>query len=310
MLDIIFLPGFSTAEQVSDVSGRGVGMDVVKNNIAAVSGTVETVENISMDDLKAYYDSFISPSISTLMIVGDVNKDQILESFSALADAWEAKDVTIPEVDVEYTAQPSKIYIVDFPGAKQSVIRIGSLYKPVDHNDYYASTVANYKLGGSFNGNLNMILREEKGFTYGARSYFDLNNTYGVFAASSSVRSDATLESVEIFRDEMAKYREGIPAEDLEFTKDALLKSNALNYETLGAIQGMLYEINEFDLPVDYIDTEQNILKNMTLEQHKELCQKYINPDEMFYVIIGDAASQMKPLEKVGYGKPEVISLD
>lgn len=274
------------------------------------SGTVESVEGITIDDLKSYYNTYVSPSVSTLMIVGDVDKAKTEKAFSIIAENWTPKQVEIPSVHVDNSAGKAKIYFVDFPGAKQSVIRIGNLYTPDDMFDNYAATVANYKLGGSFNGILNMILREEKGYTYGARSNFSLNNTYGSFDASSSVRSDATFESVKIFHDEMAKYREGISMEDLEFTKNALLKSNALNYETLRALQSMLGDINEFDLPADYIEKEQDILRNMTLEQHKELCQKYIRPEEMIYVIVGDASTQMKPLEKIGFGKPEMISID
>jgi zinc protease len=190
------------------------------------------------------------------------------------------------------------------------VIRIGGRYMPEDHFDHFAATVANYKLGGAFNGRLNMILREEKGFTYSARSGFNHNNVYGTFIANSSVRSDATLESVQIFHDEMADYREGIPAEDLEFTKSALLKSNARNYETLGALQGILRDINSYDLPVDYIAKEQEILKKMTLEEHSEICRRYIDPESMFYVVVGDAATQLEPLTALGFGQPELITVN
>ncbi len=273
------------------------------------SGTVETVESITLDDLKSYYQHNISPNIATLMIVGDVDKAETENTFRGLAEAWEPVDVSFPEFNVPAENPESKIYVVDFPGAKQSVIQIGNRYNPEDHFDHYAATVANYKLGGAFNGVLNIILREEKGFTYGARSGFSLNNTYGTFTASSSVRSDATLESVEIFRDEMARYREGISEEDLEFTKNALLKSNAREYETLWALQGILQQINSYDLPEDFIAREQEILRSMTLEDHKALCQKYIDPQKMFYVVVGDAASQIEPLKKAGFGKPELITV-
>src|SRR5690606_2891221 len=105
-------------------------------------------------------------------------------------------------------------------------------------------------------GVLNMILREEKGFTYGARSGFNGFQNHGNFTASSSVRSDATLESVNIFKTEIEKYREQLHEEDLQFTKDALLKSYALKYETLGALQGMLREISTYDLPANYAEQE------------------------------------------------------
>ena len=124
------------------------------------------------------------------------------------------------------------IYFVDVPGAKQSVISIGCPSIPRTDPDFYPAYVANYKLGGSFNGILNLILREEKGFTYGARSGFNGARNYGTFTASSMVRTNSTLESVTIFKTEMEKYRESIPQEYVDFTKSALLK--AMRYfETL-----------------------------------------------------------------------------
>ncbi len=276
----------------------------------SVSGTVESVEMITMDDLKDYYKNYFSPSVASLIVVGDIDKVSAEASFKPLSDAWEAKFVKAPGQEINASTAASKIYFVDFPGAKQSVIRIGHLYEPGDHYENYAAMIANYKLGGSFNGVLNMILREEKGFTYGARSDFSHSKTYGTFSASSSVRSDATLESVSIFRDEINKYLEGISKEDMVFTRDAMLKSNARYYETLGALQGMLQEIYDYDLPDDHVYREEEILKSMTPEQHREICKKYIHPDNMFYVVVGDAASQLEPLKKIGLGEPELLKVD
>ena len=121
------------------------------------------------------------------------------------------------------------------------------------------------------------------------------------------VQSRVTLESVEIFRDSMTKYREGISAEDLEFTRSALVKSNARRFETLGALLGMLNNIGTFGLPVDYIKTQEEIAKTMTAERHQELAQKYIQPDKMIYLVVGDAATQMDQLSKLGFGKPILI---
>ena len=164
---------------------------------------------------------------------------------------------------------------MDVPGAKQSVIQIGYLAPTRTHADYDALQTMNYKLGGSFSGVLNLILREEKGFTYGARSSFRGNKIYGTFQASSSVRSNATLESMEIFKGEMSKYREGISEEDLAFTKDALLKSNARQFENMYSLLQMLETISRHGLPFDYISKEQEVTAAMTLEQHQALAQKH-----------------------------------
>ena len=279
------------------------------NNILSIpsDGTLESVESITMDDLKAFYEKSFSPSVAKMHIVGKIQKNRVLKGLESLSANWKAFEVEIPEIAVPELPKKSTIYFVDVPGAKQSVITIGNYAIPRTSDDYYPATVMNYKLGGSFNGILNMILREEKGFTYGARSGFSGGKNYGTFEASSSVRSDATEESVQIFKDEFEKYIQGISDEDLEFTKNALIKSNARSFETLGALHGMLTSISAYNLPFDYVKQEESIVKSMTKESHKELAQKFLKADNMYYVVVGDAATQLKPLENIGLGKPVLV---
>lgn len=268
------------------------------------SGTPESVEAITIDDLKAYYDANFSPSVSSFLIAGDINMEKVVIALQGLNEKWETKEVVFPEYTLPEPIKESKIYFVDVPGAKQSVINIGNLSLSRLDADYYPAYVMNYKLGGSFSGIVNLVLREEKGFTYGARSGFYGSNIAGTFMASSSVRSSATYESVEIFKNLMLEYQDGISDEDLEFTKNALIKSNAREFETLGALLGVLRNINAYDKPFDYIKLEEDVVRNMTLGEHQALAKKYINPNKMIYIIAGDAASQMKALEKIGFGKP------
>ncbi|MCW8803725.1 MAG: insulinase family protein, partial [Ignavibacteriaceae bacterium] len=176
--------------------------------------------------------------------------------------------------------------------------------------DYYPATVMNYKLGGSFSGNVNLILREEKGYTYGARTSFNGSLYPGYFVAASSVSSNSTLESIQIFVDEMNKYRKGIPLSDLEFTKNALIRSNARAFETLGALRGMLNTIATYNLQFDYVKQREDFVRNLTQDQLKELAQKYIEPNVMTYLIVGDAKTQLKPLKQLGLGNPVLLDRD
>jgi len=153
-------------------------------------------------------------------------------------------------------------------------------------------------------------LREEKGYTYGARTNFTGSEFPGYFVASAGVQSNATLESAEIFRDEMIKYRNGITLEDLQFTKDALIKSNALRFETIGALRGMLSQIAWYNLPYDFVNDQEEQIFNMTIDEHKNLAQKYINPDKMIYLIVGDKATQMDKLKSLGFGDPILLDKD
>ena len=273
-------------------------------------GTVESVSSVTIDDLKKYYENNFAPSAAWISIVGDISKDKAVSAFSSLADKWQDKKINMPEISIPQEPSKPIVYFVDVPGAKQSEIRIGKLSLRYTDPDYYAATVMNYKLGGSFNGIVNLILREEKGYTYGARTEISGSDYPGTFEASSAVQSNATFESVKIFRDEIAKYRDGISEDDLKFTKDALIKSNARRFETLGALLGMLNDIAEYNLPFDYIKNQEEIIKNMTPEEHKALGQKYLQQDKMIYVIVGDAATQLEKLKDLGLGDPVLIDAD
>ena len=261
------------------------------DNILAIdaTGTEASVNAITMDDLKEYYNKYLSPSISKFLIVGDVDQAKVKASLAALNQKWQAKKVVLPEIKVPGAPAKSQIYFVDVPGAKQSVISIGAPSLPRTDPDFYPATVANYKLGGSFNGIFNLILREEKGFTYGARSNITGAKNYGSFVASSRVRTNSTLESVTIFKTEMEKYRKNIPQEYIDFTKSSLLKNNALRFETLGNLLSMLNTMTAFNLPTDYIKQEENFVKGLTVEKQLQLANKYIDPSRMYYVVVGDA---------------------
>ncbi|WP_108802502.1 pitrilysin family protein [Aquimarina sp. Aq107] len=272
------------------------------------SGTVASVESITIDDLKQFYANNFSPSVSKFQIVGDLNKDMAIASLKNLESKWASKEVTIPEYEIVNNRDKASLYFVDIPNAKQSVINIGYLSMARTDEDYFPATVMNYKLGGSFSGNVNLILREEKGYTYGARSGFSGSKIPGTFTASSSVRTNTTFESVKIFKDEIEKYKNGISEEDLTFTKNALIKSNARKFETQFALLGILQEMGRYDLPADYIAKEESIIEGMTLEQHKALANKYLDESKMAYLVIGDAATQFEQFKNAGFD--EVVMLD
>lgn len=279
------------------------------DNILAIdaTGTEATVSAITMDDLKDYYNKYLSPSIAKFLVVGNVDQARVKAALVDLNLNWKPKDVVIPEIKVPGAPSKSQIYFVDVPGAKQSVIAIGAPSLPRTDPDFFPATVANYKLGGSFNGIFNLILREEKGFTYGARSNISGSKNYGTFIATSRVRTNSTLESVTIFKTEMEKYRKSIPQEYIDFTRSSLMKSNALRFETLGNLLSMLNTMTAFNLPADYIKQEEAFIKGLTIGKQLALVNKYIDPSRMYYVVVGDAKTQLDELEKVGLGKPVLV---
>lgn len=278
-------------------------------NILSVdaSGTEESVEKITMDDLKSFFERNISPSVSDFLVVGDVDQARVEAALSGLNSRWTAKSVAFPELKFAPAPEKSAIYFVDVPGAKQSVINIGCPALPRNHPDFNKADVANFMLGGSPSGMLFMVLREEKGYTYGAYSYFSGYKTYGTFQASSPVRSDATFESVRLFKEIMDQYRSEVPDETVSFTKSSMLKSNALRFETQGALLNMLSQIAQYELPFDYVKQEEEYIRGLTPEKMFETLQKYVDPSRMYYLVVGDAKTQMKNLEKIGLGKPVLM---
>jgi len=272
------------------------------------SGTVASVEAITMEDLKAFYTKNFSPSISSIHVVGKIDKDKTLKTLKGLENAWVAKEVKIPEYPIANNRDKASLYFVDIPDAKQSVINIGNIGLARNDADFFPAEVMNYKLGGSFSGNVNLILREEKGYTYGANSRFSGSKIPGTFTASSSVRTNTTGESVSIFKDEIKKYKEGISQEDLDFTKNALIKSNARRFETQGSLLGMLQEMSEYGLAPNYIEKEEEVIRNMSLEQHKALANKLLDESKMAYLVVGDAATQYSQFQLMDFDEVMLIN--
>lgn len=269
------------------------------------SGTTASVQGITIDDLKKYYQAYFSASVAKVSVVGDIDNAASVQVFNALSD-WKATPVTFPEIKAGNAAKPG-VYFVDVPKAKQSVFNVGHTGPVLTDPDFYKAVVMNYKLGGDFSGILNMILREKKSFTYGARSGFSGSGTTGSFMASTSVQSNATFETAQIIRDEINNYRNGIAQEDLDLVKSTLLKSNAGRFETLMQLSQMLNPVVVYDLPFDYIKQREAIVVNMTTAEQKALAQKYIQPDKMVYVIVGDKATQFEKLKTLGLGDPVLL---
>lgn len=271
-------------------------------------GTRESIDKISISDLRSWYASNVSPSNTRIHIAGNITREQALEALKPLEKEWKYVDVKLSSLPSPVVPEKSKIYFIDIPGSRQSVIYIGYPAISRDNPDFIRTEFINYRLGGAFTSILMQILREEKGFTYGARSSFQEMKSVAPFAATASVRSDATLESVEIFKDEMEKYRNGVSEDDLLFIKNSMIRSNALRFETNSALVNMLATLSKYGLSDDYVRKEQEIIRNMTTDKHRAIVQKYIIPGRMYYLVVGDAATQLKPLDKIGFGTPELIS--
>jgi len=273
-----------------------------------IRGTKESIERITPEMLKDFYDRNFSPSVTSVYVAGNVSKDEVLEALRPLEAEWQEGEVPLKSYELPAAPDRSQIFFVDIPGSRQSVVYAGYLAMTRDNPDYVKADFANYRMGGAFTSILNQILREQKGFTYGARSSFREMKNPAPFIISTSVRSDATLETMDIITGELRKYREGISEEELQFIRNSMIRSNALRFETNDAMADMLLYIGKYGFSDDWVKKEEDVIRNMTVEDHKAITQKYFDPDRMYWVIVGDAATQMNQLEKVGFGKPVPVS--
>lgn len=277
-----------------------------EDNIRAYSplGTPASVAAIMLDDLKAYYANFVSPSVSRLHVVGDLRQGEVMAGLSDLLTGWEAKEVTYPEWPIPTPPAEAKVYFYDVPGAKQSVLRIGRPGPTVNNTDYYPAQVMNYILGGGgFASRLTQELREGKGYTYGIRSNFSGSEDVGQFSIGSGVRSNVTLESTQAIREILEEYPQTFSEKDLATTRSFLIKSSARAFETANAKLGMLQNMSDYGWSSNYVNERADIVRNMSQQRISQLAEQYANPNEMIWLVVGDAATQLERMKELGFGE-------
>lgn len=280
------------------------------NSIMSIpaGGTTATVSSITLEDLKSYYKKNISPNISNLVVVGDISKADVLTKVNFLK-TWKSTNVSLPKEDAVPEINKTKIYLINKDKAAQSEIRIGYMSMPYDATgEFYKSTLMNYTLGGAFNSRINMNLREDKGYTYGARSTFNGTKYAGPFVASAGVRANATDSAMVEFIKEINNYSgSGISEEELQFTKNSIGLSEALKYETPAQKAVFLKRISDFNLSPDYTDKQNQLLNTITKTEIDQLAKQKLPLEKMVITVVGDKKLIYEGLSKLGY---EIIEMD
>ena len=326
--EILFHPKFDKEEferiknqRIEAIANQATQATTVANNVFAKLlygndhimsipslGTKETVTTIKLEDVVKYYKDYFSPNISSAVVVGDIDQPAAISKLSFLKK-WTGPVVVKGVEPMSPTIGKTKIYFVNKDKAAQSEIRIGYMALPYDATgEFYKTTIMNYALGGSFNSHINMNLREHRGFTYGARSGFSGNQFIGPFTASAGVRTNATDSSVVEFMKEIKHYADnGITAEELTFSKNAIGQSEALKYETAMQKAGFIKRIMDYNLDKTYTLKQSEILNNIKKEEIDALAKKYLPYNSMVILVVGDKSKVFDSLGKLGY---EVIELD
>jgi len=274
------------------------------DNIATMpsSGNEKSLTNISLDDVKAFYQQQVKPFGGQLIAVSDLGQAELTKSLSILED-WEGKAVDLNLSLPEGDGKMGVIYLVNKDDAAQSAIRIGKRSMTEDiTGEYYKSSLMNFALGGAFNSRINLNLREDKGYTYGARSYFNGGKLSGYYTATAEVRADATDKSIAEFINEIKDYSErGITDDELMFMRNSINQKDALKYETPRAKLAFLAQILEHDLTPDFVRQRSEIVTNITKAEINALAKKHLSVDDMLMVVVGDAKTLRPQLKALGY---------
>ncbi|WP_028118016.1 M16 family metallopeptidase [Ferrimonas senticii] len=269
-------------------------------------GTLQSVEKLTLEDVKAFYQQQFNAGAASVVTVSDLPQSQLLAKLAVL-EPWQGEATPLPPLKPLPIIEP-KIYLLDKPGAAQSVIRIGKRANKYDATgEYFRSYLMNYPLGGAFNSRINLNLREDKGYTYGARSGFNGGPELGVFYAGADVRSDVTAAAVQEFLTEIKRYREqGISADELAFLKASISQRDALKFETPGQKARFIGNIQRYGLADDYVTEQGKIIADISAEELNQLAADQLDLSQMSILVVGDKQTNLESLQQLGY---DVIEL-
>jgi predicted Zn-dependent peptidase len=304
------------SELLTDLLAQKVRPDIIATNIfnqklfgsehpysQNLDGNEESVSNINIEDVKIFYDTYYSPNNASLIVVGDITKNEAIKMAEKYFGKWKKKDVVLPIVKKPEGESEPRIYIVHKEDAPQSQIRVGNIGIERNNTDFYAVNILNQILGAS-NGRLFLNLREAKGYTYGAYAYFAMMRYPGPFLAYAGVKTDVTDSSIIEFMKEINRVRdELVPEDEFEMYKTAVIQRLPRVFETPAQIAGQLMAIELFNLPEDYFSTLIEKYKRITREDIRYVANKYLHPEIITIVVVGDKNAIKEKIERLGYGR-------
>jgi len=326
MSDVVLRPRFATSEVERQRGLRLASLLQQKDVPQAVAGNAfnaivfpedhpyhrpiggDSVSTAALDSatVRAFYSRTFRPERTTVIVTGDITlpeaRAELEKRFGSWSGSASAASRT-PSSAVAPERRPRTVYLIDKPGAAQSVIRMGHPGLDRSSLDYYAVQVMNTLLGGSFSSRLNSNLRETKGYTYGARSGFDYQPLPGAFIAAADVRTDVTDSSLIEFNLELRRIRDSlVDPDELERTKQYLALRVPGSFETTGQMAGQVGTLLTFGLPFTWFDDYVRRIMAVTREDVRRVARAHVHPDSMVVVVVGDVAKIRPHIEKLGWG--------
>lgn len=273
-------------------------------------GVENTLRALTAQELNKFHATYFVSNNAQLIVVGAVTGKTILPKLEAAFGKWKAGKASAPVAAEAKQVTERQIYLVDKPGAAQSVIRIGRLGVARLTPDYYALTVLNTILGGSFTSRLNQNLRETHGYAYGASSNFGFNQLPGAFLAAASVQTDATDKSLVEFMKELNNIRGEITDEEMTRAKNYVALGYPGNFQTSGQIAGELSELVTYGLPDTYFNTYVNDILAVSKAQVQAAAQKYIDPEKVAIIVVGDRQKIEAGIRALNLGQVNLLTIE
>jgi zinc protease len=269
-------------------------------------GTEDSVAAFTRSDLEAHFCAHFGPSRANLVVVGDLRVAEVVaqaeRAFGSWADATtETRAATAGTVDDDLTPQPTTIYLVDKPGAAQSVIRAGHVTVPRGHDDYGPMTLLNFCFGGQFSARLNQNLRQDKGYSYGFNSGISWFREPSLLLAGGSVQTAVTKESVVETLKEFQDIHADRPvtAEELESARAGMLLGYPAGFERPGQVLAQVINLLQHGLPDDYFRTYRDRITSITLDDVRQAGRQRVNPDGLNILVVGDRATVEEGLREL-----------
>ena len=265
--------------------------------------TVENTEKVSLEDVKAFYNNYFKPANAYLVVVGDVKTSEVKKLAEKNFGSWEAgapKEQELPQVA---NVNETQINLVDMPNAVQSELRLqNTIDLKMADEDYFPVLVANQILGGSFGSYLNMNLREDKGYTYGARTSTGADKYASRFVAQASVRNAVTDSAIVESLKEIRRIKtEPVDPEMLKNAKSKFAGDFVLRLEQPSTIANYALNIKTNDLEADFYETFLEKINAVTADDIQRVANKYYQTDNMRIVVAGKASEIAENLEKVEF---------
>lgn len=277
-----------------------------------LAGVQSTVSGLTRAHVQARHAALVNPATATLVVAGDLG-DQRLDQLAEehLGQRSGGAGATTATGSDERAVGGPRVVLVDKPGAPQSEIRIGHVGVARKTPDFHAISVLNAILGGTFNSRLNTILREEKGYTYGIGSSFDMRRQAGPFVVRTAVETAVTLPSItEILKIVREFGQAEVGADELGIARDYLVGVFPLRFETAGQVAAALGGIVALDLPDDELDRYRPGVAAVSAADIRAAANLHIRPDELVVVVVGDAAKVEAELRGAGLGELTVVPAD